>query len=155
MNFPLPPPNHFHLTPPNEGNLSNTRRKCSLQVNLHPLRRETYYTRRGKRERERETQARLMESCALHAARVGETPCARAGPTLGRGGEAGAGAGPVTSGARVAPAAQEQLVPREAASERAGVGCWWPDGPRCGSRRRRLAPLHHVRPAGALRARVA
>lgn len=36
------------------------------------------------------------------------------------------------------------------------LGCWWPPAPRCGScRRRRLAPPHHVRPAGALRARVA
>lgn len=34
------------------------------------------------------------------------------------------------------------------------MGCGWLAAPRCGSSRR-LAPLHHVRPAGALRARVA
>lgn len=43
----------------------------------------------------------------------------------------------------------------EAAGERTGVGCWRPAAPLCGSSRRRLAPLHHVRPAGVLRARVA
>lgn len=61
----------------------------------------------------------------------------------------------MTSGARVAPAAQEQLVPRKAVGARTGVGCLWRVAPRCGSSRRRLGPLHHVRPAGALRARVA
>lgn len=39
-----------------------------------------------------------------------------------RGGGAAAGAGAVTSGARVAPAAQEQLVSPKAAGERTGCG---------------------------------
>lgn len=73
----------------------------------------------------------------------------------GEGGGTGAGAGAVTSAARVAPAAQEQLVPLKTAGKRTAVGCWGPAAPRCGSRRLSLAPLHHVRPAGALRARVA
>lgn len=46
-------------------------------------------------------------------------------------------------------------MPLKTAGERTAVGCWGPAAPRCGSRRLRLAPLHHVRPAGALRARVA
>lgn len=48
-------------------------------------------------------------------------------PARGRGGRRG---GAVTSGARVAPAAQEQLVPLKAAGERAAVGCWGPAAPR-------------------------
>jgi hypothetical protein len=44
------------------------------------------------------------------------------GPRLsGQAGGAGAGAGLVTSGARVAPAAQEQLVLAQAAGRQAGV----------------------------------
>ena len=54
----------------------------------------------------------------------------------------------------MARAAQEQLVPGKAAGRRTRVGCGWLAAPRCGSSRR-LAPLHHVWPAGALRARVA
>lgn len=53
---------------------------------------------------------------------AGEVRAHARGPASWRGGGAGAGAGAVTSGARVAPAAQEQLVPPKAARGRTGSG---------------------------------
>lgn len=77
----------------------------------------------------------------------------RRGPHPRARGGAGGGAGPVTSDTRVAPAAQEQLVPREAASERASGRAWGAGGRlghAAGAAAATAAALHHCTMSGQL-----